>query len=43
MSNWQQVVIASGNGLALYRQQAIVWTNADPVPWHILQHSTSMS
>ena len=26
-SNWQYVSIGSGNGLALTRQQAIIWTN----------------
>ena len=30
-SNWQWVSIGSGNGLALNRQQAITWTNANPV------------
>ena len=34
-SKWQWVSIGSGNGLALNRQQAIIWTNADPVHRHI--------
>ena len=33
MSNWQYVSIGSGNGLAPNRRQAIIWTNADLVPW----------
>ena len=32
-SNWQQVSIGSGNGLAPNRRQAIIWTNADAVHW----------
>ena len=27
--------IGSGNGLAPHRQQAITWTNADPVHWRL--------
>ena len=34
-SDWQEVSIGSGNGLAPNRQQAITWTNADPVHWCI--------
>ena len=34
-SNWQQVSTGSGNGLVLNRWQAITWTNAGPVHWHI--------
>ena len=28
---WQQASIALGNGLALYRQQTILWTNGNPI------------
>ena len=34
-SNWQKVSTGSGNGLALNRWQAIIWTNVDPVRRHI--------
>ena len=34
-SNWQYRSFGSGNGLAPNRQQAIIWTNADPLRWHI--------
>ena len=34
-SNWQEVSIGSGDGLALNRWQAITWSNADPVHWCI--------
>ena len=34
-SNWQQASISSGNGLAPNRRQAIIWTNDEPVHWHI--------
>ena len=27
--------IGLDNGLALNKRQAIIWTNADPTPWHI--------
>ena len=27
--------VGSGNGFALNRRQAITWTNADPLQWHI--------
>ena len=30
-SNWQEVSIGSGNGLAPNRRQAIIWTNAEPI------------
>ena len=33
--NCLQVNISLGNGLAMNRQRAIIWTNADPVHWHI--------
>ena len=32
---WHVVNISSGNGLVLNRQQAIAWTNDDPVQWYI--------
>ena len=32
-SNWQLDSVGSGNGLALNRQQTIIWTNADPIQW----------
>ena len=32
---WQNVSIGSDNGLVLSRQQAIIWTNVDPVHWRI--------
>ena len=35
MSNWQYPSIALDNGLAPNRRQAIVWTNATPILWHI--------
>ena len=34
-SNWQQSSICLDNGLALNRQDPIIWTNADPVHWPI--------
>ena len=34
-SNWQQPSIGSDNGLAPNRRQAIIWTNVDPIHWHI--------
>ena len=34
-SNWQYVGIGLGNGLVPNRQQAITWTNADPIHWCI--------
>ena len=34
-SHWQVVIIEWVNGLALNRQQAITWTNDDPVHWCI--------
>ena len=34
-SNWQYVSIGSDNGLAPFRRQAIIWTNADLVHWRI--------
>ena len=34
-SNWQYTTIGSDNGLAPKRQQAIFWTNADPIHWRI--------
>ena len=33
--NWQQTIIGWDNGLAPNRQQAIIWTNADPIHWCI--------
>ena len=34
-SSWQNFIFGSGNGLVPNRQQAIIWTNADPVHWCI--------
>ena len=34
-TSWQYASIGSGNGLKPNRRQAITWTNADPVHWHI--------
>ena len=34
-SNWQQVSIGWGNGLALSKRQASTWTKDDPVYWRI--------
>ena len=34
-SNLPQFRIGSGNCLAANKRQAIIWTNADPVYWHI--------
>ena len=34
-SIWQYVSIGSGDGLAPFRRQAIIWTNAHPVHWRI--------
>ena len=31
MDNWQYPSIGLENGLAPNRQQAIIWTNADPI------------
>ena len=28
-------MVGLDNGLALNRWQAIIWTNADPIPWRI--------
>ena len=33
--NWWHKIIGLHNGLALNRQQAIIWTNDDPVQWSI--------
>ena len=33
-SNWQPVIIGSGNGLAPNRPQVITWANADTIHWH---------
>ena len=35
MSNWHQHSTGLDNGLVLNRWQAIIWTNADPIHWHI--------
>ena len=35
MSSWQYPSIGLDNDLALYRRQAITWTNADPIHWRI--------
>ena len=32
---WQFCSIVSDNGLAPNRRQAIIWSNADPIHWHI--------
>ena len=34
-SNWQYIIIGSGNGLAPNRPQAIIWTSDGLVNWHI--------
>ena len=34
-SNRQYISTGSGNGLVPNRRQAIIWTNADPIHWHI--------
>ena len=33
--NWQSFTIGTDNGLMPNRQQAIIWTNADPIHWRI--------
>ena len=33
--NWQQHSVDLDNGLALNRQQAVIWTNAVPIHWRI--------
>ena len=35
VSNWQWPSIGSDNGLAPNRRQAIIWTNAEWIHWHI--------
>ena len=37
-TNWQLLIIGSGNGLALNRWQAITWTSDDYVLWHPIGH-----
>ena len=37
--NCQYVCNGSGNGLVLNRQQAITWSNDDPVHWYIYASS----
>ena len=39
-SDWQWNSIGSGNGLALMRQQAIAWSNVDPVRLHVCHHAS---
>ena len=34
-SNWLYINIGSANGLVPNRRQVIIWTNADPIHWHI--------
>ena len=34
-SNWQKGYIDSGNGSAPNREEAITWSNDDPVDWGI--------
>ena len=34
-SNWQHASIGLDSGLAPNSRQAIIWTNADPIHWHI--------
>ena len=34
-SSWQYGSMVSDNGLAPNRRQAIIWSNADPIHWHI--------
>ena len=36
-SNWQYGIIGSGNGLALNRRQAVIWTNDGLVYWRIYE------
>ena len=34
-SNWQSSSTGLDNGLVPARRQAIIWTNGDPIHWHI--------
>ena len=34
-SNWKLPSTGLDNGLVLNRWQVIMWTNADPTPWHL--------
>ena len=38
-SNWQWFRIGPGNGKALNRRQAVIWTNADRVTWRHMASS----
>ena len=33
-TNWQDVIIGSGNGLARHRHQAITWIDGNHILWH---------